>query len=106
VPHPDHCTSGNDLVAIVYEAWWVSGPVWTGAESLSPTGIQSLDCPACSESLYQLSCAGSSVCMRAIEYCCGEVCTSAMYMVALASILSMDACLVKVYHNGFVMPSV
>jgi hypothetical protein len=30
------------------------GPTWTGAEILDPTKIQSLDHPACSESLYQL----------------------------------------------------
>ena len=26
---------------IVYEAWWVPEPVWTGAENLVPTGIRS-----------------------------------------------------------------
>jgi hypothetical protein len=31
------------------------GPVWTGAENLAPTGIQSPDRPARSESLYRLS---------------------------------------------------
>ena len=40
---------------IVYEAGWVPGPVWTGAENLAATGIQSLDRPARSESLYRLS---------------------------------------------------
>jgi len=28
------------------------GPVWTGAENLTPTGIRSSDRPACSETLY------------------------------------------------------
>ena len=31
------------------------GPVWTGAENLTPTGIRSPDRPAFSESLYRLS---------------------------------------------------
>ena len=34
---------------------WSSGPVWTGAENLAPTGIRSPDRPARSESLYRLS---------------------------------------------------
>jgi hypothetical protein len=28
----------RDLVPIVQEAWWVSGPVWTGSEDLGLTG--------------------------------------------------------------------
>ena len=35
-------------VPIVQEAEWAPGPVWTRAENLAPTGIRSLDCPACS----------------------------------------------------------
>jgi hypothetical protein len=46
-------TPGKDPVPIVQEAGWAPGPVWTGAENLVPTGIQSPDCPACSQSLYQ-----------------------------------------------------
>ena len=34
---------------------WAPGPVWTGAENLASTGIQSPDLPARSESLYLLS---------------------------------------------------
>jgi hypothetical protein len=34
-------TPRKDLVPIVQEAGWVPGPVWTGAENLSPTGIRS-----------------------------------------------------------------
>ena len=45
---------GKDPVPIVQEAGWAPGSVWTGAENLAPTGIQSLDLPARSESLYQL----------------------------------------------------
>jgi hypothetical protein len=37
-------------VPIVQEAGWTSGPVWTGAENLAPTGIRSLDCPTPRES--------------------------------------------------------
>jgi len=32
-----------------------SGPLWTGAENLAPTGIRSPDHPARTESLYRLS---------------------------------------------------
>ena len=45
---------GKDPVPIVQEAGWATGPVWTGAENLAPTGIRSPDRPACSESLYRL----------------------------------------------------
>ena len=41
-------------VPIVQEAGWASGPVWTDAENLAPTGIRSSDRPARSQSLYQL----------------------------------------------------
>ena len=44
-------TPGKDPVAIVQEAGWAPGPVWTGAENLAPTGIRSLDRPARSQSL-------------------------------------------------------
>jgi len=39
-------TPRKDLVPIVQEAGWPPGPVWTGAENLTPTGIWSPDCPA------------------------------------------------------------
>jgi hypothetical protein len=42
-------------VAIVQEAGWAPGPVWTDAENHAPTGIRSPDRPARSESLYRLS---------------------------------------------------
>ena len=45
-------TSGKDPVPIVQEAGWAPGPVWIGAENLTPTGIRSLDGPARSESRY------------------------------------------------------
>ena len=47
-------TPGKDLVPIVQEVEWAPGPVWTGAENLAPTGIQSPDRPARSQSLYRL----------------------------------------------------
>jgi len=46
---------GKDPVPIVQEAVWVTGPVWTSAENLVPTGIRSPDRPARSQSLYRLS---------------------------------------------------
>ena len=48
-------TSGKEPVPIVQEAGWFTGPVWTGAENLAPTGIRSPDRPAHSQSLYRLS---------------------------------------------------
>jgi hypothetical protein len=49
-------TPGKDPVLIVQEAGWATGPVfWTGAENLAPTGIQSPNRPARSQSLYRLS---------------------------------------------------
>ena len=33
-------------VLIVQEAGWAPGPVWTGAENLTPTGIRSPERPA------------------------------------------------------------
>ena len=47
-------TPGKDPVPFVQEAGGTSGLVWTGAENLAPTGIQSPDFPACKQSLYQL----------------------------------------------------
>ena len=47
-------TPGKDLVPIVQEAGQASGPVWTGAENLAPTGIRSPDRPARRQSLYRL----------------------------------------------------
>ena len=45
----------KDPVPIVQEAGWAPGPVWTGAENLSPIGIRFPDHPARSKSLYRLS---------------------------------------------------
>jgi hypothetical protein len=33
-------TRGKELVPIVQEVGWASGPVWTGAENLVPTRLQ------------------------------------------------------------------
>jgi hypothetical protein len=49
---PAAFTPGKDPVPVVQEAGWDPGPVWIGAENLAPTGIQSLDLPAHSKSLY------------------------------------------------------
>ena len=37
----------KDPVPIVQEAGWAPGPIWTDAENLALTGIQSPDRPAC-----------------------------------------------------------
>ena len=47
-------TPGKDPVPLVQKARWAPGPVWTGAENLTPTGIQSLNRPAHSQLLYRL----------------------------------------------------
>jgi hypothetical protein len=48
-------TPEKDPVPNVQEAGWAPGPDWTHAENLALTGIRSLDRPARSQSLYQLS---------------------------------------------------
>jgi hypothetical protein len=45
-------TPRKDPVSIVQEAVRAPGPVWTGAENLTPTGIRSPDHPSHSQSLY------------------------------------------------------
>jgi len=47
-------TPRKDTVPTVQGAGWAPGLVWTGAENLAPTGIQSPGRPACSRSLYRL----------------------------------------------------
>ena len=47
-------TPRKDPVPTVQEARWAPGLVWTGVKNLAPTGIQSLDRPACSQSVYRL----------------------------------------------------
>jgi hypothetical protein len=47
-------TPGKDPVPIVQEAGWVPGPVWTGTENLTTTGIRSPDRTINSQSLYRL----------------------------------------------------
>ena len=39
-------------IPILYEAGWVPGPGWMGAENLATTRIRSLESPACSELQY------------------------------------------------------
>jgi len=45
-------TAGKDLVSTVQEAGWVSGPVWTGMETLAAAWKWSLDHSASSKSLH------------------------------------------------------
>ena len=57
--HPGRFTPGErDPVSIVEESRWAPGPVWTGAENIVFTGIQSPDRSVRSESLYRLSYSG------------------------------------------------
>ena len=53
MPRP-HLTPGKYPVPIVQETGWASGPVWTGAGNLAPTGIRSPDRPAHWQFLYRL----------------------------------------------------
>jgi hypothetical protein len=46
------CNSKKDLVSREQEVRWVSGPVWTGAEYLTPIEIRSPNHPAHSQLLY------------------------------------------------------
>jgi hypothetical protein len=48
-------TPGKEPVPIVEEVGWTPGPIWTGAENLSLTGIRSPDGPTRSQSLYRLN---------------------------------------------------
>jgi hypothetical protein len=57
---PGRFTPGKDPVPIVQGAGWTSGPVWTCAKNLAPTGIRYLERPACSQSLYRLSYPGTN----------------------------------------------
>ena len=54
-PLPGRFTPGKDPLPFVQKVGWAPGPVWMGAENLGSTGIQTLDRPAHSESLYRLS---------------------------------------------------
>jgi hypothetical protein len=47
-------TPGKDLVPIVQEVGWASGPVWTGVENLAPKGIRFPVLIDCCQSLYRL----------------------------------------------------
>jgi hypothetical protein len=59
-----------------------TGPVWTGAENLTSTGIQSRDRPARSESLYRLRYPGPTSVVLNITVC-KLVCGREMYSVVL-----------------------
>jgi hypothetical protein len=37
---PTNLPQGKETVPVLKEAGWVSGPAWTGAENLDPTGIR------------------------------------------------------------------
>lgn len=48
-PHPSHFTPRPEPLPIGQEAGWGAGLVWTGAENVVPTTIQTLDHPGLSE---------------------------------------------------------
>jgi hypothetical protein len=51
---PGRSLPPGKTVPIVQEAGWATGPVWTGTEKLTPTGIRTPDLPTRSQSLYRL----------------------------------------------------
>jgi hypothetical protein len=53
-PLPGRITPGKETRCPLYRRLRASGPVWTGAENLAPTGVRTPDLPARSESLYRL----------------------------------------------------
>jgi len=53
-PCPGWFNPRKDMVPTIQEAGWALGPFRKATENLAPSGIQSLDCPAHSDSLYQL----------------------------------------------------
>jgi hypothetical protein len=52
---PNRSTLGNDPVTAIQEDGWAPGPVWTGAENLTTTGLRIPDRSTRSETLYRLS---------------------------------------------------
>jgi hypothetical protein len=54
-PRSGRFNHGEDPVLTVQEDEWALGSLWTGAESLAPTWVRSLDLPARREALYRLS---------------------------------------------------
>jgi hypothetical protein len=60
-------TPGKDPVPNVQKAGWASGPFWTGAENLAPTGIRSPDRPARSQSLYRLRYPAHNISPRLVQ---------------------------------------
>ena len=66
---PAALPAGKKPLPIVQEAWWVPGPVWTGAENFIPMEISSPDGLALIESLSRLSYPGpSSGIVRVLKY--------------------------------------
>ena len=51
---PAALSPGKGPVPIVQEAEWAPGPVGTGEENVTPTGLRSPDRPSCSKLLYLL----------------------------------------------------
>jgi hypothetical protein len=54
-PQPARFTPENDPVLTVQKAGWATGPVWVGAENISPAWIRSSDRANLTESLYRLN---------------------------------------------------
>jgi len=75
-------TTGKDQVPNVQEAGWAPGPVWTSAQNLAPTGIQSPDHPACSQSLYWLCYPVHKFCM-VVPNICGSSEWNFLYIILL-----------------------
>jgi len=66
LPHPWETTA----VPAVVEAEWAQLLVWMGGEkrkSLVPSGVQSLNCTVCSESLHKLCYPGPTFTIHAVD---------------------------------------
>jgi hypothetical protein len=71
-----HCS-----VPIVRKAGWVPGPVWTGAESLAPTGTRSQDRAVHSQSPYRLSYPGILLLLLLLLLLSPLICLHSQYTV-------------------------
>jgi hypothetical protein len=65
-------TAGKEPVPVVQGAGWAPGPVWTGAENLTPTEIRSPARPSRSQSLYRLRCPGPQDLCSSSEIICNK----------------------------------
>ena len=76
-------THRKDPVPIEQEAGLFPGPLWTGAENFTPTGIRSPDRLACSQLLYWIRYPAHKFCM-VVPNICGSSEWNLLYVILLA----------------------